>query len=170
MELLIAHGDASARAAFARVAARVAAQGVDVIEAGDGQEVLERLLSPDGPQVAVVDWDMPEVDGLELCRIVNQFYEARPPYVILIAGPAHDIAAGLDAGASDCVRAPVDAEELRARLGVARRYAQLLSPHEATQEAAAASLQAEIRSTDQDDQEDPGLVGGAMLESVLMPE
>jgi len=224
MQVLIAHADETARAAFAQVAARVAAHGLEVVESSDGQEALELLLGANAPQLALVGWELPGLDGLELCRIVNQFYEARPPYVVLVGRPGHDLAAGLDAGASDCVLAPVDADELRARLAVGLRYARLLAardglpdtsgdvlldvaqgealldvvqvdaaldatrdtplgterpdagdtPRSARSEgahaAAAASLEAEIRSADRDDAAGAGAFGAATLESVIVPE
>jgi DNA-binding response OmpR family regulator len=166
LQLLIAHGDASARAAFARIAAHVASRGLDVVESGDGQETLEMLLGASGPELAVVDWDLPGLEGPELCRLVSQFHDARPPYVILLARAGHDLAEGLDAGAGDCVHTPVDGEELRARIAVGRRFAELL----AQRDTARVALKAERSPFDEDDEDEPALAGSCTLESVLVVE
>ncbi len=125
MRLLIVHGDAAARLALARVAAGVGGGDLGVIESGQGMEALEMLLSDGAPAIALVDWDLPECDGPELCRQVRTYREAGPPYIILLAKGGHSIAEGLEAGADDCVRTPVAADELRARIGVALRFAAL---------------------------------------------
>jgi DNA-binding response OmpR family regulator len=125
VRLLIAHGDAAARLALARVAAGVGGGDLGVVESGHGMEALEALLGDDHPSIAVVDWDLPECDGLELCRQVRTYREAGPPYIILLAKGGHSVAQGLEAGADDCVRTPVAADELRARIGVALRFVAL---------------------------------------------
>ncbi len=123
MQLLIAHGGTEARLALKRVAADV--EGLETVESGDGVETLDMLLAPDSPVVAVVDWALPGLDGIELCRLVHTYHEAGPPYIILLAHDGCDVAAALDAGASDCVRTPVNGAELRARIDVGRRFAAL---------------------------------------------
>ena len=123
MQLLIAHGDTTARLALERVVADE--EELETIESGEGLETLEMLLSPDAPEVAVIDWHMPGIDGLELCRLAHAYHAAGPPYVILLARADCDVAQGLDAGASDCVHTPVNAAELRARIDVGRRFAAL---------------------------------------------
>ena len=123
MQLLIAHGDRAARLALSRVADD--AGRFEVIECGDGVEALNLLLAACPPAVAVVDWSLLGVDGLELCRLAQVYREAGPPYVILLAGEGREVAEGLDAGANDCVRIPVNPVELRARIDVGRRFAAL---------------------------------------------
>jgi sigma-B regulation protein RsbU (phosphoserine phosphatase) len=125
VRLLIVHEDAAARLALARVAATVGGGDLGVTECGQGMEALEMLLSHGSPAIALVDWDLPECDGPELCRQVRTYREAGPPYIILLAKDGHSIAEGLEAGADDCARTPVPADELRARIGVALRFAAL---------------------------------------------
>lgn len=129
MELLIAHHDAATRAALARAAGGPGDDGFDVIECADGQDALELLLAGDAPPLALVDWELPGIDGPELCRLAYQFQESAPPYIILLSHAGEQVAEGLEAGASDCVRARVHDDELRARLEVGRRFAMLLAPH-----------------------------------------
>ncbi len=169
MELLIAHADTATRRVVARLAGLVD-EGLECIECGDGHEALELLLAEDAPQLAVVDGDLPGLDGLELCRLACQFHEGAPPYIILLAGAGHDVAAGLDAGASDCMRAPIDGDELRARIDAGRRMQTLLSRRAtAGTSRAAATLVAERSPFDEDDGDDEP-AGTFELQSVLVVE
>ncbi len=79
------------------------------------------------PRIALVDWELPRIEGPELCRLVRDFHIQNAPYVILLAGAAHthEVPAGLQAGAHDCVHTPVAAAELRARVEMARRFMEL---------------------------------------------
>ena len=88
-------------------------------------ETLDLLLAADAPLVAVVDWDLPGCDGPELCRLVRAYRHAGPPYIILLARDGHRLAEGLEAGADDCVHTPANADELRARINVGRRFVAL---------------------------------------------
>jgi diguanylate cyclase (GGDEF)-like protein len=100
--------------------------GYGVVLAEDGQQALDILMRPDGPRLAVVDWMMPGVDGLEVCRRVRQ--RTTPyAYVILLTARdrQEDVLAGLDAGADDFLTKPFDAVELRARLRSGARVLEL---------------------------------------------
>jgi DNA-binding response OmpR family regulator len=125
MQLLIAHRDEASRLALKLVIARLPAGDFEVIESGEGAETLELLLAADSPIVAVVDWDLPGCDGPELCRLVRAYRHAGPPYIILLAHRDCRSAEGLEAGADDCVRTPANADELRARINVGRRFMEL---------------------------------------------
>ena len=125
MKLLIAHRDDASRLALKLVAAALPDGDFEVIESCEGIETLEILLAADSPLVAVVDWDLPGCEGPELCRLVRAYRHAGPPYIILLARPECRLAEGLEAGADDCVRMPADADELRARVNVGRRFAAL---------------------------------------------
>jgi DNA-binding response OmpR family regulator len=164
MQLLIAHGGPAARLALAGVAR--SAGNFELVECGDGHDALEKLLAHDAPAFAVVDWDLPGLDGAELCRLACQFYEGAPPYVILLAGGGHDIAEGLDAGASDCVRAPADPAELRARIQAGRRFAAML----AERGHGAATLVAERSPFEDGADADDTFAGSFELQSVLVAE
>jgi diguanylate cyclase (GGDEF)-like protein len=124
MEVLIAHGAEASRHALAKA---LAALGLNPQEASDGPEALEAMLSERPPQVALVDWDLPRIEGPELCRLVRDFHVVDPPYVLLLAGRSHadEVTRGLEAGAHDCVRTPVTASELQARVEMAMRFVEL---------------------------------------------
>jgi len=126
MQLLIAHKDAATRAALARATTGGEDGDLEVIESGEGIEAVELLLQEDAPRLAVVDWDLPGLDGPELCRLVRDFHLGGPPYIVLLAAGSHpDIEAGLEAGANDCIRTPARAAEIRDRVDAGRRFVQV---------------------------------------------
>jgi DNA-binding response OmpR family regulator len=125
MQLLIAHRNDASRLALKLVAAALPGGDVEVIESGEGAETLELLLAAESSIVAVVDWDLPGCEGPELCRLVRAYRHAGPPYIILLAHKDCRPAEGLEAGADDCVRTPANADELRARINVGRRFMDL---------------------------------------------
>ena len=96
---------------------------ITVTVAHDGNAVWDRLGAGDRPSLAILDWMMPGVDGLELCRRIRQNASLASMYVILLTGrdSRADVVAGLDSGADDYVVKPFDVEELRARVNVGIR-------------------------------------------------
>jgi DNA-binding response OmpR family regulator len=101
--------------------------GFSVVTAEDGEEALSILESDGAPPLAILDWMMPKMDGLEVCARVRE--HANRPYVYLVLLTAksqkEEIAAGLQAGADDYVIKPFDPDELRARLTVGQRVVAL---------------------------------------------
>jgi phosphoserine phosphatase RsbU/P len=93
----------------------------------DGIEAWQRLSKETGPTIAILDWMMPSMDGLEICRRIRQAPLTLPPYVILLTARTRkeDIVAGLQAGADDYLCKPFDPEELAARLVVGTRFLKL---------------------------------------------
>lgn len=81
----------------------------------------------DPPSIAIVDWMMPKLDGLEVCRRVRACKDRPYLYLLLLTAKSQkeEVAAGLDAGADDYVIKPFDPDELRARLKVGQRVVQL---------------------------------------------
>lgn len=122
--VLIVDDDATTRRALTLIVGR---SGWCPVPVETGEEALARLKSPTGPRVALVDWMMPDLTGLELCERVRQHETVHPPYVILVTvrGESSDIIAGLDAGADDYLVKPIDAGELRARVRVGLRTVEL---------------------------------------------
>lgn len=94
---------------------------VDSVE--DGTQAWEILKKNDAPQIAILDWEMPGIDGLELCHKVKTLDRETPIYVILLTArdDQNDILQGFDAGADDYITKPFDENELRARVRVAER-------------------------------------------------
>ena len=93
----------------------------------DGMEALEKLQSPEAPRIAVLDWVMPGINGVDICRAIREGDHPRQPYLILLTARARpeDIVQGLRAGADDYITKPVGRDELQARLQVAGRIAAL---------------------------------------------
>lgn len=103
--------------------------GYDVVVAHDGAAAWAVLAGSAPPALAIVDWMMPGVDGLELCRRIRAAKLGSPVYVILLTSRTdrEDLVAGLEAGADDYVTKPYDPQELRARLHVGRRTLKLFA-------------------------------------------
>ncbi|MBX7259985.1 MAG: diguanylate cyclase [Candidatus Hydrogenedentes bacterium] len=124
MRILIAEDDATSRVVLSGVLAK---QGHEVVTAVNGVEALRALQGPDAPQLAILDWVMPELTGVEVCSRVRAQPTERPPYIIMLTSKdaKADVVAGLDAGADDYLAKPYDAGELRARVSVGTRLIEL---------------------------------------------
>lgn len=101
--------------------------GYQVLLAADGREAWELFVKNEQPLLALLDWSMPEMDGLELCqrfRAVTD-HQGRPRLVhaVLVTsrGERADVLRGLESGADDYLIKPVDRQELYARLQVGAR-------------------------------------------------
>jgi signal transduction histidine kinase len=90
----------------------------EVLSAADGEAAWDVLRGKDPPKLAILDWVMPGLDGLEVCRRVRAMSRAQPTYIILLTakGGKENVITGLAAGADDYVSKPFDREELQARL------------------------------------------------------
>jgi two-component system cell cycle response regulator len=121
---LVADDDTASRLLLQKVLSK---WGYEVVTASSGEEAWKILTSDDSPDIAVLDWMMPELDGVEVCRRMRALELSSPPYLLLLTsrGDKQDIATGLESGASDYVQKPFDHDELRARLLVGRRFAEL---------------------------------------------
>jgi len=124
VKALVADDDAASRILLQKVLTK---WGYDVVTASGGEEAWKILTSDNPPDIVVLDWMMPELDGVEVCRRVRALDLSSPPYLILLTSRSdkQDIATGLEAGAADYVQKPFDHDELRARLLVGRRFAEL---------------------------------------------
>ena len=101
--------------------------GYEVVVAADGAEAWTALQREDAPPLAILDWMMPELDGVEICRRVREVPTSTPPYLILLTAKTGrgDVVAGLDAGANDYLKKPFDRAELRARVQVGAQVLEL---------------------------------------------
>jgi CheY-like chemotaxis protein len=124
MKVLIAEDDAVSRLLLESI---LREWGYDVVAAGDGAAAWEALQQPDAPRLAILDWQMPGLDGLELCRRARANPATNSLYVLLLTGKGgtENIVLGLNNGANDYLTKPFDLDELAARLGVGRRVVEL---------------------------------------------
>lgn len=124
MRILIAEDDFTSRIILTGILKK---NGHEVMETVNGAEAWEKLQEPDAPKLVILDWMMPEMDGLEVARRVRALESPHPPYLIMLTakGEKSDIIAGLDAGANDYLAKPFDAGELRARVEVGRRMVEM---------------------------------------------
>lgn len=124
MKILIAEDDLTSRAMLSAVLKK---WDCVPVTANDGMQAWDILQQPDAPRLLILDWVMPELDGLSLCRRVREHNTSDPPYVILLTGKGetNDIVEALDAGANDYITKPYDNAELRARIGVGMRMLEL---------------------------------------------
>jgi phosphoserine phosphatase RsbU/P len=90
----------------------------DVSVVHDGADAWNVIQGDLRPSLAVVDWMMPGIDGLELCRRIRRTPAHAHMYVLLLTArdSRSDIVAGLEAGADDYLIKPFDPHELRARV------------------------------------------------------
>ncbi len=149
MHILIAEDDRASRIMLKNMLQK---WDYEVIAVEDGQQAWQILQQEQPPQMAILDWIMPEPDGLELCRRVRseltsrfntdqgpQYFSQKQSgyiYLILLSAKAskEDLVQGLEAGADDYIPKPFNADELQARLRVGKRIIDLQTKLLETQE------------------------------------
>ncbi len=101
--------------------------GYEVDLAADGAEALGRLQGGEAPELAILDWMMPGMDGVTVCRKIREVRPPLPIYLILLTSRSSrvDLVQGLEAGADDYMTKPFERAELRARVGVGERMIEL---------------------------------------------
>lgn len=102
--------------------------GYDVIVASDGLKVSWILQQPAPPKLLVLDWLMPGMDGVQLCREIRGRQEESYTYVLLLTAKRAkvDVVEGLESGADDYLTKPFDPQELKVRLRTGRRILHLM--------------------------------------------
>ena len=124
MRVLIADDDIVLRHALS---VRLTEWGYEPVVCVDGGEARGVLLGPLAPPIAILDWNMPCIDGLRICNELRNDPRAASTYVIMLTGKntQDDVLAGLDAGVDEYVVKPFDWRELRARVANGARIARL---------------------------------------------
>jgi sigma-B regulation protein RsbU (phosphoserine phosphatase) len=124
MRILVAEDDPVSRLLMK---ASLTKWGHEPVLTTDGTAAWTALQADDAPRLAILDWMMPGVDGLEVCRRARARPDAPPLYIILLTARAdrQDTIDGLGAGADDFVIKPFDAAELQARVSVGMRVVAL---------------------------------------------
>jgi sigma-B regulation protein RsbU (phosphoserine phosphatase) len=127
MRILVAEDDAVTRKLLESTLGRL---GLEVITAADGNAAwtaLETLKGKDAPELAVLDWMMPGLEGIQILRRLRTTPGFELLYVILLTSRTdkEDVAYGLAAGANDYIAKPFDPSELEARVRVGERMVKL---------------------------------------------
>lgn len=122
--VLVAEDDAKTRVALAFLLQR---HGYEVTEVNDGQAALDILLGPNPPHIALLDWEMPRLDGLHVCMGIRTIPARRYTYIVMLT--AHDedsdVLAAFAAGVDDFLSKPVNSAQLLARLRCGERVLEL---------------------------------------------
>ena len=110
--------------------------GYEVVPTRTGDEAWEVLQSKESPLMAILDWMMPGIDGIEVCRRLRERKGAPYVYVVVVTAKdrSEDIVAGIQAGADDYLTKPVNLHELEARLHSGKRVLELQNALLASQE------------------------------------
>jgi serine/threonine protein kinase len=129
MKILIAEDNPLWRATLKR---NVELWGHDPVVAENGAEAWEILRREDAPRLAIIDWEMPGMDGIDVCRRVKRDPEQPFTYVMMLTSrdAQDDMVTGLDAGADDYLTKPIESALLRSRLAAAERIVNLVPPKE----------------------------------------
>ncbi|EKD27071.1 MAG: Response regulator receiver protein [uncultured bacterium] len=125
MKILIAEDDYFSRQLLQSMLGK---WGHEVIAAQEGNHAWDILTKEDAPKIAILDWMMPNMDGVEICAKLRATYTPQiPTYIILLTakGGKEDIVKGLEAGADDYITKPFDPDELRVRVHVGQRLLKL---------------------------------------------
>jgi len=120
--------------------------GYEIVIAQGGNEAWQALNSKDAPRLAILDWLMPGMNGVELCRKVRKELPEPYTYIILLTSQQRDedLVTGMEAGADDYITKPLKTNELRVRLNAGRRMIELqneLAAHSSDLEAANRDLE-----------------------------
>jgi len=120
MRVLVADDDPFSAAVME---ALVHSAGHECVLARNGSEAWQILQTDDPPRIVFLDWMMPEIDGIELCRRIRDQPGPEYTYVAILSSrnKQRDITLGFQSGADDFITKPYQAEEVLARLRVAER-------------------------------------------------
>ncbi|MGK0248833.1 MAG: two-component system cell cycle response regulator [Oleispira sp.] len=124
MKVLIAEDDPTARMILVAI---VSEWGYEPLPVEDGAQALSVWQTDDAPRLLLLDWEMPEINGLALCKKIREENTSNPPYIIILTGRSdtEDVVTGLKVGANDYISKPFDNAELKARLQVGERMLSL---------------------------------------------
>lgn len=123
MRILVAEDDATMRFILTRMLEK---WNYEVVCADNGNAAWKVICEPNPPPIALIDWVMPGMDGVEICRCLKErrnLIQGSFTYAILLTSrnDQKDVATGLNAGADDFIRKPADPAELRSRLSAGER-------------------------------------------------
>ena len=120
MRILLAEDDVTTRMIVKELLGK---WGFEIETAVDGNEAWEKLSREESPQLAILDWVMPGMDGITLCKKLRENDRKKYLYIILLTSNTRkdQLLSGLDAGADDFISKPYDSREFKARIDVGIR-------------------------------------------------
>lgn len=123
-KVLVAEDDFTSRTILS---AMLKKWGYDPVETENGAQAWKVMQEADAPRLVLLDWNMPELNGLEVARLIRTVKTQVTPYIIMLTcrGEKSDIVDSLDVGANDHVSKPYDPNELMARLNTGRHNLEL---------------------------------------------
>ena len=126
MKILIAEDDPVSRRLLER---KLATWGYEVTSCSNGVEAWQKLNGEDAPRLAILNWMMPGMDGVRVCREVRKQQHQHYIYIILLTArdQKEDIVEGIEAGADDYVTKPFNPHELKVRVRAGRRILDMQS-------------------------------------------
>ncbi len=124
MNILVAEDDTTTRLVLESL---LTEWGYKVQSVENGDDAWEVLQGPNYPQIAILDWQIPGYNGVEICQRLQRLSRDIPTYAFLLTGrdSKGDIVLGLSAGANDYITKPFNDEELQARIQVAERVIEI---------------------------------------------
>jgi sigma-B regulation protein RsbU (phosphoserine phosphatase) len=124
MRILIAEDDPLLTCSFQFTLPR---WGYEIVAVADGTAAWNVLQEKDPPRLAILDWMMPGMTGLEVCKRIRAQKRLQPPYIVLLTARdrVEDIVSGLHSGANDYITKPFIEAELQARLDVGKHVVEL---------------------------------------------
>lgn len=148
MKILVADDEPTYSALLQAV---LSASGYDVVVARDGREAWEALTPEDAPQLAVLDWSMPRMDGIDICRRAREDVRKRFLYILLLTGRnrEEDLIEATEAGADDFFTKTFNMSEFLLRVNAGRRIIELQNQlSEAGENVAAQAVEIETATSD----------------------
>ncbi len=135
MEILLAEDDPTSRQILVALLSK---WGYQVRVACDGAQAWKELQGHEAPRMAILDWMMPEMDGVDICRKLRQEEPTRPHYTYILLltakGAKEDLVRGMEAGADDYLIKPFDPQELKVRIRAGQRIVELEAQLQAAKE------------------------------------
>lgn len=115
MDVLVAEDEKFSRAILTSMIER---WGYTTVVAENGQQAWDIMQKEDAPKLVLLDWYMPELNGLEVLQNIRKQNNSKLPYIILLTANAEkkDVVQGISAGANDYILKPYDRDELKERL------------------------------------------------------
>lgn len=101
--------------------------GLDHVAVGSGTEAIKLLEGPNAPDLALLDWLLPGLDGIDVLRRIRKLAQGNYIYTVMLTAKTHkrDRLSAMEAGADDYLSKPVDPTELRSRILVGKRIIEL---------------------------------------------